>query len=46
MPEVFHKYCEGILQPKAKYIGNLLGFTENLGLKRKFNVAFRLFSTR
>ena len=28
------------LQPRARYIGNLLGSTENLDLKRNFNVAF------
>ena len=31
------------LQPRAKYIGNLQGFTENLEWKRKFNFAFWLF---
>ena len=34
------------LQSFGKYIWNLLGFTENLDLKYKFNVAFSLFSTR
>ena len=34
------------LQSRAKYIEKLLGFTENLVLKRKFNVASWLFSTR
>ena len=28
------------LQSRAKYIGNLQGFTENLEWKRKFNFAF------
>ena len=30
----------------AKYISNLIGFTENHDLKGKFNVAFWLFSTK
>ena len=30
----------------AKYIMYLLGLTENLDLKRKFYISFRLFSTR
>ena len=34
------------LQSRAKFIENLLGFTENLDLKKKFNVAFWQFSTR
>ena len=34
------------LQQHAKYNRDLLDFTENLDLKRKFNVAFWLFSTR
>ena len=34
------------LQFYAEYIWNFLGFTENLDLKWKFNVAFWLFSTR
>ena len=34
------------LQSFAKYMWNLLGFTENLDLKYKVNVAFWLFSTR
>ena len=33
-------------QSFAKYIWNLVRFTENLNLKWKFNVAFWLFSTR
>ena len=33
-------------QSLAKYIGNLLGLTKNLDLKRKFNVAVWLFWTR
>ena len=33
-------------QSYAKYIRELLGFTENLDLKEKFNLAFWLFSTR
>ena len=33
-----------ILQLCTKYIGNLLGFTEKLDLKQKFNVTFWLFS--
>ena len=44
------KSCEtlkkGGLQSFAKYIWNLLGFTENLDLKWKFNVGFGLFWTR
>ena len=32
-------------QSRAKHIGNLLGFPEKLDLKRKFKVAFWLFST-
>ena len=38
--------CVMYLQSFAKYIWNLLGFTENIDLKYKFNVAFWLFSTR
>ena len=34
------------LQSCAKYVGDLLGFTENLDLKQKFNGAFWLISTR
>ena len=33
-------------QSRAKYIGNLLGSTENLDSKRTFSFAFCLFSTR
>ena len=39
----FNNVC---LQSRAKYIGNLVGSTENLDLKRRFNVDFWLFSTR
>ena len=35
-----------VLQSCAKYFRNLLGFTENLDLKYKFNVGFWLFSTK
>ena len=34
------------LQSRTKYFANLLGSTENLNLKRNFNVTFLLFSTR
>ena len=34
------------IQACAKYIGNLLGFNENLDLKEKFNTAFWVLSTR